>query len=182
MTGIRLDIRGLTVLAVETFEIRDVLGSTRGPLVGPELLEANEWEKHAGDRHFDPVRIASIEVHAAQAREQIDPRRRVAELHDSIGLEKVLALQSEAAETEAGKRLKQSINVCGSRPDPDVQVTGVARMSMRGERVPATTRYSTPVEPSNSTNSLKSLFSIRAPRDGLLAQLLDGGKTLLGGA
>ena len=44
---------------------------------------------------------------------------------------------------------------------------------------PPTTKYSTPFELSNSTNSLKSLLSIRVGRVNLLSQKLDRGKSFL---
>ena len=58
-------------------------------------------------------------------------------MHDGAGLKEIIPRQAEAAETESRQSAEQAVNVCIVRTDPDVQITGIARVAMRGERVAA---------------------------------------------
>lgn len=64
-------------------------------------------------------------------------RWRVTELDHRLRLHEVGLRQPQAAEAEAPQRFEQAPNIGRSRIDPHVDVTGVARVAVSGQRITA---------------------------------------------
>lgn len=132
-----------------------------GPFVGLEIVDAVR-QFNAVDSNPFTARESGIEVDAIDGRQQVDAPGRVPELDHEVGCE-ILGLDPQRTETKSMQGTDHPFEILGARGDPEIDVTGVARVAMRGQRrtthSPPTTRYSTRSALSDCANFLKSRFS-----------------------
>lgn len=76
-----------------------------------------------------------MEFDACQRRQQIDAIRRVAQLNDLIRNQEILRLQVKRSESEVLQRCDDAARVLPIQPEPDVQILGVAWVTVKSNRV-----------------------------------------------
>lgn len=103
----RLRRRSVTRFA-EAFQVGQILQPPAGTLVGLEVLERNEGQIDAIDLHDLAALTGLAEAHAVDAGEQIDARRRVAQLDHLPGRRQVL--------DALGRRPRQPVGQIGRPP------------------------------------------------------------------
>ena len=79
---------------VEALQVREILEPANRPLVGLEIIETDDVQRHA--RQFDLLapNESRFERHAVDRGQQVDAPGRLAELNDGVGGE-VIGGQSE---------------------------------------------------------------------------------------
>lgn len=124
-------------VAVQRFEVREVLKPAEGPLVGLEIFEVDEGHLDSINRDRVPPGPACLEVDACQGGEEVDPCGRQPELDDEAGLREVRLAEAERAEAEGLERVDDALWVLAIGCDPDVEILRIARMTVSGQRIAA---------------------------------------------
>jgi hypothetical protein len=102
------------------------LRAPAGSLVGLEVGQADDGQVHAVDHEVLALCMTRFEGNAVSGRQQVDAARRVAELDDIAGSSQVFGGDVQSGETEVTQLRKDARCVVVRRPNPEVDVAGVA--------------------------------------------------------
>lgn len=126
--------RGVLV-GPQGFEIGEVLLATTGPLVLDKRFASDNRNEYAFNPALHPFVPRRIESDSGKGCHNVDAKRRQAELRHVVRIDKICGGDSERLEWSAktGERLEHPLSVFRVRPDPDVEIDGRARNSVRAE-------------------------------------------------
>mmetsp|Transcript_5904 Transcript_5904/g.14537 ORF Transcript_5904/g.14537 Transcript_5904/m.14537 type:complete len:322 (+) Transcript_5904:446-1411(+) len=125
-----------SALVVERVQVCQVLQATRGTLVLFEVVEPDEAQWDAIHRDDLAPCVTVGELHTVDAHQEVDATWGLAELDHRIRGE-ICDGQPQRLEAESAKHQQQTLDVGVVPVEPEVDIPGVARMPMRGERVAA---------------------------------------------
>lgn len=107
------------------------------PLVALEMFEIDQAHGDGIEFADDAVRVAFLECNARDAGLQLDSDRRNAHSYDLPRLREQLRPDVVPGEPERPNDLQDLVDVVGAGRDPDVQVAGRPRESVKSDRVSA---------------------------------------------
>ena len=102
-----------------------------------EILQRNESELKPVYIDHQAPEVTRCKTHAINTRQQVNARRRKPHLNDLARLRQIFSSYAQAAKTELSQCSQHPIRIVCRRSDPEVEIAGISRMSVRGQRVPA---------------------------------------------
>ncbi len=119
--------------ALECLQIREVLRPSGRALVRAQVIEGDDRDLDAVE--FDDLTssVGVVEPDAVDRRHQVDPKRGVPELDDTIRREEVIDGQPGIGEPEVGQRIHDRLCVLLVDEDPDVEVSREPGMTVEGD-------------------------------------------------
>ncbi len=82
-----------------------------------------------------PVGPCGVEIDAVDTGDQVDTKGGISQLDDLVLFDEVVAVQPQAAKAELSEAVHESGGIAGVRPNPDVQVTGMAGAAMESHGI-----------------------------------------------
>ncbi|MEO6623800.1 MAG: hypothetical protein ABIN37_03055, partial [Burkholderiaceae bacterium] len=124
-------------ISPEHLEVGQIFVATGRAFVRLEVVQRDEIETQAINGNRKPACVAGGKFHTVDAGEQINSAGRVTQLDDAVWLSEILGTESQGAKSELAKRLEQALRVAGISANPEVQVTGVTRITIGGQCISA---------------------------------------------
>jgi hypothetical protein len=120
----------------EEFEIDQILSATCGQFVGDELLAAKVGNGEIPIAPLDPPIPGLIPRNASDRGDQVDTNGRPPQLHDPVGLFKVVLYQSVGGKTKLGQGVENTPCIVQIWPDQKNQISCKSRHSVKSQGVP----------------------------------------------
>ena len=117
--------------------IAQIARSAGAQFVGLQVFETDEMQDQTVPLCCVAARPCCAEIDTVDVGHQVDPKRRVAQLHNLLWPLKVGRTQAQAAKAEVAKRLHESRRVAGVASHPDIQIAGMAWMTVPSHRIAA---------------------------------------------